>query len=288
MKPKKLFLLMAALTASAALVVAAAKSGGGGRHAAQPETPSPREDLSRAAPAGGRGAGHIHPGGLMPSLRGALRAMGDRLQRPGKERLTLAGTLTLDGESSEFTLVSEFPGKLRLALAGGGRGGRAIVFDERDGDRGAAEGRDADLLETLAFDTAEHFFEGQSRGLATRLLGTRFRDGDGGGSGGGESFYDIYQVGESITIGRAARPRLKLYFVNSDTQLLARVRYEGGGGAETTRVEVAFEWQQIDGQRVPKRVTRTEDGRAVLTLDVQTASVGPRVDDGAFAAAQPR
>jgi hypothetical protein len=286
MKPKNLLLMATALAVSTALVAAAAKSGSAGRRAAQQETPAPQDDQPRAASPDGRRAAYIQPGGLMPPLRGALRVMGDRLQRPGKERLTLAGTLTLDGEATEFALVSEFPGKLRLVLAGGGRGRHVLVFDERDGDRGAAEGRDADLLETLAFDTAEHFFEGQSRGLGTRLLGTRFRDD--GGPGGGESFYDIYQVGESVGVGRAPRLRSKLYLVNSDTQLLERVRYEDGGGAEATRVEVAFEWQQIDGQRVPRRVTRTVDGKTILTLDVRTASVGPRADDGVFAAARPQ
>ncbi len=286
MRPKKLHLLAITLTAGAVLLVAAARGGDARLLAANQETSSPREDLPYDASADGRGAGHIHPGGLTPALRGALRAMGYRLQRPGKERLTLAGTLTLDGQTSAFTLVSEFPGRFRLALTGIG-GVRVLVFDKRDAGRPAAEGRDADLLETLVFDAPEHFLDGQARGLAARLIGTRLRDGEGEPEGAG-AFHDIYQVADTVGLGRAPRRRSKLYLVNSNTQLLDRVRYEGGSEAEQVRVEIAFEWQQVEGQRVPRRVTRMEDGRTVMTLDVSSATVGPRADDGIFVAAQPR
>lgn len=278
MKPKKLLLLTAALTACAALVVAAAESHGISRPAPGQETPSSQGDQARAASSGERRAEYVHPGGLLPTLRGALRAMGDRLERPGKERVRLTGTLTLGGEVTAFTLVSEFPGKLRLERAGkGGSGGRVIVFDERGAASAAADGRDADLIETLAFDTPEHFFEGQARGVGTRLLGTRFRaDGDS------PLFHDIYQVSESSAAGGTARRSPKTYYFNSDTLLLERVKYEDERGGATVTVEVEFEWQQIEGQRVPRRVARTEDGRPVLTMDVDAAGVGGRTDDATF------
>jgi hypothetical protein len=281
MRRIKLLLVMSAfgLGAAATLGFATMRGGVAGSHAASAATPQPD---ARAAE---RRTEHLHPARLWPSLRGALRAMGDRLERPGKERLTLSGTLTLDGESAPFSLVTEFPGRLRLEF--GARGGaRVLVFDERAAAHAAAEGRDADLLETLAFDSAEHFLSGLSRGLAARVVGTRFRADSAETPDYAGPFYDIYQVSESVGVGRAARRRSKLYYVNSDTQLLERVQYEDARGGVRTRVRVEFEWQQVEGQRVLKRLTREEDGSPVLTLVVDSAAVGRGAEDGLFAPAE--
>jgi hypothetical protein len=198
---------------------------------------------------------------------------------------TLTGVLTREGATTPVVMVSEFPGKLRLEL--GERGvGHTIIFNERVSSRNVSDELDADLIETLAFDTAEHFFEGQSQGLGTRLLGTRFRDDDGSAADYAGPFYDIYQVDESVGLRRAQRGRSKLYYVNSDTLLVERVRYEGDRGGATVRVGVELEWQDIGGQRVPKRITRTEDGRPVITLDINSAVIARREEDGLFASAQ--
>src|SRR5215510_4371359 len=62
-----------------------------------------------------RGA-YIRPGTLTPKLVWHLKAMGDRLEKPGKERLSLTGTLTRtnDSQTEEVTAVGEFPDRLRL------------------------------------------------------------------------------------------------------------------------------------------------------------------------------
>jgi hypothetical protein len=281
MKPTKILAALTLCAVTALAIVAA-----GGRLGARSEAATPQNAQARpVGPAPQQQSEYLHPGGLWPQLRGALRAMGDRLERPGKERLTLTGVLTRDGVSTPFVMVSEFPGKLRLETGERGNG-HAVVFNERASGQGAATERDADLVETLAFDTAEHFFEGQSRGVGTRLLGTHFRDDDGTTVNYAGPFYDIYQVEESVGAGRVARRRLKLYYVNSDTLLVERVRYEDDRGGTNVRVRVDLEWQQVGGQRVPKRVTRTEDGSPVITLVVNAALVAQRTEDGLFAAAQ--
>ena len=52
---------------------------------------------------------------LRSRLREALTLFGDRLERPGKERLTLAGTLRLASPADlPFRAVWELPGRLRI------------------------------------------------------------------------------------------------------------------------------------------------------------------------------
>jgi hypothetical protein len=281
---KLLAVALLTLGAVTGLAIAAARGGGAAN------APSAAERLqnaqARAVPPPQQRSDYVNAGRLWPRLRGALRAMGDRLEKPGKERLTLTGTLMRDGDSAPFVMVSEFPGKLRLEVTGRGAG-NTLVFNERARGRGATDARDADLIETLVFDTAEHFFEGQSLGVGTRLLGSRFRADDGATPHYDGPFYDIYQVDETVEAARPPRHRTKLYYVNSDTMLIERVRYEDQGGGATVRVGVELEWQQVGGQRVPRRITRTEGGSPVLTFVVNAATVGQRVEDGLFSASAP-
>jgi hypothetical protein len=64
------------------------------------------------------GKGYIERRGIWPQLHSALDAYGDRLEKPGKERMIAIGTLsnanTTDNEKVPVRLVSEFPDKLRI------------------------------------------------------------------------------------------------------------------------------------------------------------------------------
>src|ERR1051325_6090635 len=52
---------------------------------------------------------------LEPRLRPALQALGDRIQKPGKERLMLTGTLQLGrGDTVPIVANLQFPDRLRL------------------------------------------------------------------------------------------------------------------------------------------------------------------------------
>ena len=127
-------------------------------------------------------AAYVRASALSPKLVWNLKAMGDRLEKPGKERLSLTGTLTRanDSQAEEVTAVSEFPERLRLTRHKGNQT-RAIAFDG-DKPRAAANSLDTadqDLIETLVYGTAEHFLDGRMQGMAMRFLGSRFRLDDG-------------------------------------------------------------------------------------------------------------
>lgn len=220
---------------------------------------------------------------LWPTLPEALAALGDRLEKPGKERLTLRGTVSRrgDAQSAPLLLVWEYPGLIRLEEQSAG-GAAPITFNGREARRNnqSLDRPAEDLLETLAYDSAEHFFVAQVDGsAATRFLGRRFRADENAAA----PFYDIYQTTETIRVGQAARRQTKQYFFNSETHLLERVRYQIRRDGATTGVEVRLsEWRTIAEQRLPTRVVRLENGEPTLTFTFTSLNVGSRVADGLF------
>jgi len=125
---------------------------------------------SQAAPGPARpkrGA-YVRSSSLSPKLVWHLKAMGDRLERPGKERLSITGTLARANvsQAEEVTAVWEFPDRLRLTKQKGNQA-RVIAFD---GERVKADGNELDeaeqdLIETLVYGSAEHFFNTQMQGM---------------------------------------------------------------------------------------------------------------------------
>ena len=65
------------------------------------------------APAAGPRMDYVHRGRLWPHLRDAQRQFGDRLERPGRERLALVGTLSHLVNNQMVTVpvrfITEFP-----------------------------------------------------------------------------------------------------------------------------------------------------------------------------------
>lgn len=224
-----------------------------------------------------------------PRLRSAFVTIGDRLEKPGKERLVMTGTLTLAGEtaSTAFTMVREFSDRLRLETRDGEQS-RVSVYNRRAAQHNNRSRRAAEVVETLTFDTAEHFFTAHAGGAAMRHLGDRFRL-DGGGipdTAAPNASYNVYEVTEEVeTGGDALRRQTKIYAFNSDTLLLERVRYEIERDGETVRVEVRLEkWQRVQGQMLPMSIERRENDALVLSLDISSVIVGPKQDDAIFTA----
>lgn len=225
---------------------------------------------------------HVRPG-----LREALEALGDRLVKPGRERILLTAELTLRGEDAKpVYLVREYPNLLRLEEQGGGIGRvRSLVFGGAGARRSDAQvtREDEELVETLAYDSPEHFFHGQLGAAATRFLGPGYRLDES------ESFehdgptYDVYEVTGPVLITGEAREQIKRYYFNSATRLLEWVKYEVDRGGVPARVVVRLgDWQEVQGQRVPGRIARTVDGETIIDLSVTSAGFAPRAQDGAF------
>lgn len=230
-------------------------------------------------------SGYVRRARLQTPLRDALDVLGDRIEKPGKERVVYVGASRRQGNSGAIPLrlILELPGLMRLEEGAGGRL-RVIGFDGGKGwvTGGQFSAAEQSVIETLVFDSAERLLLSQTQGAVTRFLGQRFRI-DSGPVTRATVFYDIYQISDQININSAPRIQPKLYYLNSDSQLLERVRYKIERGGRQIEVEVLLSnWWRADNQRLPGSITRLEDGEEILRLTINAATHGPRVNDGVF------
>jgi len=219
---------------------------------------------------------------LSPRLAQNLAALGNRLEKPGHERLALVGMWQVAGtpQPREFAATLEFPDKLRIALGGD----RVITFDAQQTKATQTSAADElDLIETLTYDSAEHFFTTQMQGRATRFLGARFRTDDGSTPDYDGPYFDVYKIADQIKASGEERVA-KIYYFNSDTLLLERVTYVINRGGSEINVETKLsDWRGTDGQQVPRRIERFENGKPVFVIRIRLAGLGGRADDGLFA-----
>ncbi len=223
---------------------------------------------------------------LRPHLREVLKVLGDRLERPGRERLILQGNLSRTGstrrEQVPVRLIVEFPDRLRLEEQAGNQA-RVTGYDGKTTWRTGATltAQDEDEVESLLFDSVERFLAAQMQGAATRLLGLRFRLDDGMAAKYDGPFYDLYQVIDRATAKTNAQPPAKLYYFNSDTLLLERVSYRAVDSGARVEVQLSL-WHRLGDQRVPGKIIRSENGEPVFTFTVNAAGFSSRANDGIF------
>lgn len=250
-------------------------------------TPTKTDTVKHSSAVSGRsGKAYMRRGTLSPRLRSHLSALGNRLENPGRERLTITGALlpSVEGRSREVLAVFEFPDQLRLVIQDRLQA-RLITFD---GERAKAmanrfEPGEPELVETLAYDSAEHFFATQLQGKAMRFLGARFRSDDGSSPDYSGPYFDIYKIADQIKASGEERAA-KLYYFNSDTLLLERVTYVINRDGSDVNVETKLsDWRVEDGQKVPRRIERLENGKSVFVVNLRTAQFGRRAEDGIFA-----
>src|SRR5713226_1092269 len=145
-------------------------------------TLSRRPTQNPIALANAKSESYVRMGSLWPQLRRNLKALGDRLEKPGKERVTMVGTLTRSGDAQPVAvlLILEFPDHLRLEMQGVGPH-HVITFNGKSAGKigGPLDQSEQDLIETLVYDTGEHFFSTRAKGQAMRALGNHFRLDDG-------------------------------------------------------------------------------------------------------------
>jgi len=229
--------------------------------------------LQRPRPQGDR---YVRSGSVAPQLRWNLRALGDRLERPGKEQETTSGILEVARapHPALIEINTEFSNRIVMTLQAGGER-RLITFDGTQESWSALSEEDRDLVETLLFDGPDNFFFGQASGLTTRFLGARFSETGDSTAG---PFYDIYAVASNPSLTPTSAQGAKLFQFNSDSQLLEIVRYETERNGSRVAVEVRLsDWREIAGQRVPHHIERIENGMKVMTFNMNRVWFAPGV-----------
>jgi hypothetical protein len=226
---------------------------------------------------------YLTPTALPPNAQIYLRAIGNRLQSPGNERMTLTGTTTDPHGTGAAVLVWQLPGSVSLTRAASPNA--AIVFLPTSGavNASALAQADQDVLEDLSSGTHEAFLYSFTQKLGHRLLGTRFRTDDGKTPNYTGPYYDIYENFGAVPAANSA-VRQKWFYFDSATGLLMKVRYlVNRGGADLT-VETQYSgWTTQNGQPYPAQIVRTENGAAVFTFKTGLAAFGPALNDAVFA-----
>jgi hypothetical protein len=222
---------------------------------------------------------------LKPRLQWGLRDFGDRFEKPGNERVSIAGVVQAASDSAPLavTVINEFPERARLVFENENRR-QTIVFNHGE-VKNAAPLTDVQqsLLETFANDSVEHFFWTQMQGQATRSMGDKFRLDDGSSANYDGPYYDVYQLMDESNLNSEGQPSPKFFYFNAATLLLERVVYQRFRDNDSKHVEVVFgDWRKQNGQSAPFRIERIENGQPVFVFSVKSLGFGPRGNEDTF------
>jgi hypothetical protein len=221
---------------------------------------------------------YINPGLLPAPARPVLSALGSRLARPGNERITLSGKITDKATTANARIVWEVPGRFRFDRDD--QPGSALIFDDVKGPNKAFSPSEADTLESLFEDGSETFLYALQRGSSFRLLGGWFRADDGKAANYKGPWFDVYEFVTASSTQPGAPKRNKIFLVDSQTKLLAKVEY---WSSPSVRITTEFsQWTKSQGESFPFKIVRKENGIPVLTIDVVSANTSPAGSDGVF------
>ena len=202
-------------------------------------------------------------------------ALGQRLLKPGRERITASGHLAYTENLDKplpVEIVWQYPLKVRLTQSG-----TSHVFDMTNADQKALPSRMlAKTIEVLLEDSAEGLLSLRSMTGTTRYLGSGYRLPNAEGKGPG---IDIVQTtyANALQDGQAV---VKTYWFNSETRLLGFVGYLS---AEGDQVDVVIgDWRDVDGEKVPFLIERWENSKLVMRLTLSSATVTAGSKDGMF------
>jgi hypothetical protein len=217
----------------------------------------------------------------MPSVvHSQVAALGERVYRPGKEKITLVGRYVDAAGNRPAEITYQVPGLVRLDGFKANAG--SIAFDGERSYRSTAAVDDA-FLETFIMDTAEGMLAATKRGAGLRLLGRQFQPNPKKFPNYVGPRYDIYEVAAPIRSRQDQLVRLKRFYFDSKTGLLLRTRYHDRTAAPPVIVEIRFSgWRTVDGSAYPGRIDRFENDQPIFSFVVANISAGPRVEPAQF------
>lgn len=193
-------------------------------------------------------------------------AAGDRFQKAGKERLYAVADLTLRGHAAvRFTLVMEFPNRLRLES-----GGAVTTFRP---DRGRTKGESddvADLADTLLYDSLDGLLAAQTAGGASRFEGRGYRNAKTG------EMFEVFTAFIPTTKDGGETSAARQFWFDQRTHLLAKVVTAAGDQV------VYAGWRQVNGNWFPTTITRFRGGDTVAQIALSEPAFDARKDDGLF------
>ncbi|HEX4999921.1 MAG TPA: hypothetical protein VFY29_17000 [Terriglobia bacterium] len=202
-------------------------------------------------------------------------ALGERMRVPGRERTTLTGQVTdRYGRQAAARVTLQTPGLVSLR---GFNAGAELKFDGNPVVLPMSR-EDAALVETFTADLPEGLFAAVQAGGALRLLGVDFAP-ESETADHKEPHYDIYTLTYPVNTSPDRPVRIKRFFFDTETGLLARTTYI----VDETPVETRFsDWRRIDGSMYPSQVERYENGERVFVFNITGVTAGAAADPALF------
>ena len=221
---------------------------------------------------------YITQGSLPGAFERHARALGSRVTTPGSERVVMSGTLTKGGQKTSINLTYELPGKVRVQY---GSDNRTAAFDGTGPKSLNAVSDDDDaLMEALGFDIPETFLFNVAAAQQPRILGFGFVVQGESGFG---STVDIYELTQTVQSGNKTARITKQFQFDSTTSLLRRVSYIRIRAGVVTRVHTEFsQYTAANGNSLPARMTRRENGQILYDIQWLSMQVGAKQNDNAF------
>lgn len=226
----------------------------------------------------------IEPGDLPLQLASALEQSGARMMSADKAQLTVSGTIT-DGQGSRSAQFAiQAPGYL---IYRDGHG-HAVGFDGNafKGNSGALNSGDEAITESLLAHFPDMVCLQVAAGGSYRRIGSHFRpDGSNSGNYAGP-YWTVLAFSAKrrpgLTAGKALQQELFIA-IDEHTGFISEVRVVANTGQQLQTTQSQFSnWSRQGDQWFPASIVRLENGKQVLSFQVQAASVGPAGPIAAF------
>ncbi|MEK6287872.1 MAG: hypothetical protein AABO57_19305 [Acidobacteriota bacterium] len=225
----------------------------------------------------GKPSGKLQSGlSFQPEADKLRRRLGQRFTKPGRERATLVGTLTIGVQQLPVRIVrtqNDDGEQVEIALGGGPA---SLTWNRLDGAKsagGGATGIERVLIERLALDSPDQFVLAQVRGAAYYTVARQVRPVEAGSLDDYDGpVWDVVRIGERQD-GAPTRPQSlwRLYYINSSTGFIDKV--VSREGADTILAEVS-DWVERGGESVPTRIRWIRAGQVVMELSLTNVAHG--------------
>lgn len=215
---------------------------------------------------------------FQPEANKLRRRLGQRFTKPGSERTTLVGTLTVGAQQLPVRIVrtqNDDGEQVEIALGGGPA---SLSWSAVEGAKSGARlaiGIERQLIERLALDSPDQFVLAQLRGASYYTIAQSVRPSEAGDS---ESYtgpiWDLIRIAEPQTrTENKPESEWRIYYINNSTGLIDRIIYQEQG--ETTTVEL-LGWASHGGEITPSSIRWTRAGSVVMDLSFNNVGHGAK------------
>ncbi len=217
----------------------------------------------------------------LPHFLGRYQAsLGERLQRPGLERLVSTGTLRERGADKSSVLTWELPGRFRIekdnkAIVGALAGVAAPTAP------GLSSEDEDDIIESLFLDRAESALYNVVNGAAVRVIGYQVGTQRSRVPAYSGPYFDVFDITTKVDSKVRSATRSKRYFFDSMSGLLQRVTYVVAKNAGPQTIDTYFsQWTKVQNEFVPGIIERRENQVVGSRFTAAVNQLSARVADG--------